>query len=69
MDGWPPGKTGRFEPGSVRRYRLKSVTDRLYVRYRADSDVNESNQESEMLQTCSRNSQVAEDTVQFSLIR
>jgi len=28
----------RCNPGSVRRYGLESVTDRLYSRYRADTD-------------------------------
>jgi len=37
LDGWPPGKTWRSEPGFLCRCRLKSVTDRLYSRYRADT--------------------------------
>jgi len=36
LDGWPPGMTGRCELGSVRRCGLKSVTDRLFSRHRAD---------------------------------
>jgi len=35
----PPGKTGRCESGSVRQCGLKYVTDCLYSRYRADTDV------------------------------
>jgi len=30
---------GRCEPGFVRRHGLASVTDHLYSRYRADTDV------------------------------
>jgi len=39
LDGWPPGKSGHCDPGSIRRCGVKSVTDRLYSRYRADTDV------------------------------
>jgi len=36
LNGWPPGKTWGCELG-VRRRGIKSVTDRLYSRYRADT--------------------------------
>jgi len=39
LDGRPPGKTGCCEHRSVRRGGLASVTDRLYSRHRADTDV------------------------------
>jgi len=39
LNGWPPGKTGRCELGSVHRCGLESVTDRLYSCYRVDTDV------------------------------
>jgi len=38
-DQGTPGKTGHCEPGFIRWCGLESVTDRLYCRYRADTDV------------------------------
>jgi len=42
LGGWPPGKTERYEPVSVRLCGPKSVSDGPYSRYLADTDVNQS---------------------------